>query len=174
MRAGDRAEKRYNRRREQDGMCAPKTPQDASGIVRRFRRQPCVSDRLDDKDDQHEQRPDQCHGAQPPECWVGELGPEVQAPSHPEPCRAREGDRPPHLHREALFDRFEQRPALSGVVARARQGQRDKRDERNAADPVRDEEDMQRSGEFDVVQLAHARARLESDGSGASLSVPTR
>ena len=34
MRAGDRAENRYNCRREQDGMCAPKAPQDASGIVR--------------------------------------------------------------------------------------------------------------------------------------------
>ena len=50
-------------------------------------------------------------------------------------------------------------PAGSSL-ARASKGQRDKRDERNAADPVRDEEDMQRSGEFDVVQLAHARARL--------------
>ncbi len=95
--------------------CARKPLQDASGIVRRLRRQPCVSDRLDDKNDHHEQRQDQRHGVEPPECRIGELGPEVEAPSHPNPCGARERDRPPHLRREAPFDRFEERPALPSV-----------------------------------------------------------
>ena len=56
-----------------------------------------------------------------------------------------------NLRREAFFDRLEQRPAFPCVDLRPRKRQRIERHEGDAADPVGDENDMQRTGDFDIV-----------------------
>src|SRR5579863_4146014 len=74
--AQDRAEDRDGRGSEQNEMGERDAPEDRSRVARRFRLKPPMRERLHDEDEAHEHRPDQRHGAEPPERRVGELRPE--------------------------------------------------------------------------------------------------
>jgi hypothetical protein len=137
--------------REQDAMDPRQADKESRGIRRRHRYDTSMRDRLDHEDDQHEERPEQDHRVHPPERRAGEQAPEIEPPRHPEPSRAGQGNRESNLRREASFDRLEQRPAFPRVGVRPRERQRNERHESDAANPVDDEPDMQRTGDFDIV-----------------------
>ncbi len=140
-----------DRRREQNKVGTRETPQDRFRIARRHRGKLPVSERLNDKNDEHEYNPDCGHESEPPERRIGKPGPQIETPSHPQSGQARERDRNAHLGREATLDRLEQRPTFPRVFARSGKGQGDKGDEGDAADPMHDEQHVESAGEFDVV-----------------------
>jgi hypothetical protein len=96
----------------------------------------------------------------PPSGRLGKQAPEIEPPRHPEPGRAGERHRDTNLRPKASFDRLEQRPAFLGVGVRLRKRQRNERHEGDAADPVGDEHNMQRAGDFDIVDHLVSSPRL--------------
>ena len=73
MGSSDGTDDRDARRCEQDDVRQRETPQKRSWVARREGGEMRVSERLDNEDDRHEQRPDENHGVHPPERGVREI-----------------------------------------------------------------------------------------------------
>src|SRR5574337_305418 len=154
-RPGDRAKNGYRAKRQQDKMHAKNPRQHPVRIARRLAHDPLMRERFGHEDHRHEECPDNDHGVHPPERRVAEPRPEVEPKRHPKSGETGEQNGEPHLPGEALLDRFEQRPSLAPAGG-ARERQPDQRHERDAADPVDDEQDMQRPREHNIIDGQHA------------------
>jgi hypothetical protein len=85
----DRAEDGHDSRREQDAMSVDEPDKEGGGVLRGRRGDAPVSQRFDDEDDQHENKPEQNHRVQP-ERRIAERRPKTEPPDHPQPGCAGE------------------------------------------------------------------------------------
>ena len=125
-----------------------------------------MSEWLDDEHRDHEQRPDERHRAHPPKGRIAEARPQVEPAGHPQSGRPGERDGPADLRGEPAFDSLEQGPAAPSVGRGACERQHDEGHERDPADPMGDENDMQGARAFDVVKRHGSEGRCDRAASG--------
>src|SRR5271166_693922 len=100
----DRAKNGYCRSRQQHNVGAKYSRKHPLRVVSRASGDASVLQRLDDENDDHEQRPNQDHRVHPPERRLAESRPKIEAPGHPEAGEAGQGNRDAHLRGEPLLD----------------------------------------------------------------------
>ena len=109
--------------------------------------------RLEHEQHEAEDRPEGDHGVHPPIGRIGEAVPEIEPDDHVEAAQADEKGREACLAREAPLDRLEESDALGRLLDVPYRGQQHSGDQRDAADPDDDAEDVDHAGEGDVVHF---------------------